>query len=516
MSLSAIEYTSRTLPYDEISRNPDSSTHPQNINSGHSQKAISIIEKTLNETALRSVSWTQEAKDRFKKLIDNGTPLRKVSHILTAELHQPFTFRDVAFYKNKLGGLIPSNKRNESRLKRSPLPDKPIDKHAFWTADEKETCQKLLDEKKLLTRNKKSLSYKKIAEILTKKFRVKFTTGMIQYYSDRYASYQNSKVTRSSQDNVYIIPPKHPVWKSIKLNKSYTSIERRTISPLNYVGNKNALTPLIWNLLPNAVVQNKMTVVSPFAGSMPVELTLAMKNIKVIAGDAFKELCNFWKCLFEDKVKLARNVQSWIKKNPNLVPTQEKYNELRNLCTTLLQDSNMPDSNRFLSATYFFILNKVSLNALGLATQSGLSKNKLEEFSKSEPAALIQSFRNSLKKNISIEEIDYKQLIGSNPEAFLFLDPPYWYNTPRENRLYGVDGELHKNFKHEDLHNIIKTRNNWLLCYNDCPKVRDLYKGFTFVQIPCKRSHRMSELLILSHDLAKERTQKLKELKQEI
>ena len=55
----------------------------------------------------------------------------------------------------------------------------------------------------------------------------------------------------------------------------------------------------------------------------------------------------------------------------------------------------------------------------------------------------------------------------------VFLDPPYYI----ESKLYGKDGDLHRNFQHERLASLLKTRNDWLLCYNDCEYIRKLYEG---------------------------------------
>src|SRR5205085_11786026 len=92
----------------------------------------------------------------------------------------------------------------------------------------------------------------------------------------------------------------------------------------------------------------------------------------------------------------------------------------------------------------------------------------------------LSSINNLLKinlNNITFGCLDFEQSIAKHPNAFLFLDPPYWL-AANANTLYGRNGDLHKNFDHQRLFNVLKTRMNWLLCYNDCPEIRNLYKNY--------------------------------------
>ena len=55
-----------------------------------------------------------------------------------------------------------------------------------------------------------------------------------------------------------------------------------------------------------------------------------------------------------------------------------------------------------------------------------------------------------------------------------YLDPPYLISS---NNLYGLRGDAHKGFDHEELAVIILwKRDKWVLSYNDCPEIRELYK----------------------------------------
>ena len=47
-------------------------------------------------------------------------------------------------------------------------------------------------------------------------------------------------------------------------------------------------------------------------------------------------------------------------------------------------------------------------------------------------------------------------------------------------KLYGNKGDLHDGFDHTGLSNLLINRDNWILSYNDCDKIHDMYKGHTF------------------------------------
>ena len=47
----------------------------------------------------------------------------------------------------------------------------------------------------------------------------------------------------------------------------------------------------------------------------------------------------------------------------------------------------------------------------------------------------------------------------------------------KQDDLYGMDGSLHRGFDHEGLRDLLKSRDGWLLSYNDCWEVKKLYDG---------------------------------------
>ena len=86
-----------------------------------------------------------------------------------------------------------------------------------------------------------------------------------------------------------------------------------------------------------------------------------------------------------------------------------------------------------------------------------------------------------------------------HPKAFLYLDPPYMLKGS-QNSLYGVDGNLHNSFDHERLHSLLTKRNGWVMSYNDCDKIREMYKDYEIIEASwssgMNKSKQSSEILI--------------------
>lgn len=86
-------------------------------------------------------------------------------------------------------------------------------------------------------------------------------------------------------------------------------------------------------------------------------------------------------------------------------------------------------------------------------------------------------------KNVEFHNEDYVDFINKiDPNSFIFLDPPYY----TENKLYGIRGDLHENFDHIKLRSILKKKKRWMLCYNNCKYIRDLYEDYKIINVDWK------------------------------
>lgn len=244
---------------------------------------------------------------------------------------------------------------------------------------------------------------------------------------------------------------------------------------MRYPGGKSHAVEQILMKMPDV-----KSIVSPFFGGGSVEIACADRmNIPVYGYDLFLPLVKFWQCEKEDPSRLADVIESF---HP-LMDEQFKIFK-KDILNLELDDYEV--------AAKFFILNRSSFSGL---TLSGGKSPGFQRFTKNS----ISKVRRFECDNLMwVKEMDFEESISSHPDSFIFADPPYMI----EGKLYGRYGDLHFGMEdHERLRSILSSRDRWMLCYNDCEKIRDLYEGF---EISCPEwsygisKRRSSEILILS------------------
>lgn len=247
-------------------------------------------------------------------------------------------------------------------------------------------------------------------------------------------------------------------------------------SPLRYPGGKSRAVKQILNLLPPDLTR----LCSPFVGGGSVELALAANGVEVYAYDAFSPLVNFWKVLLADAPNLARLVR-------------EHY-PMRKTTFYALQKRRLNSKGDEQSAAVFFALNRSSFS--GTTLSGGMSPGH-PRFTDASIAKLAK-FK---VDGFHVERDDFKQSIRRHPQDFLYLDPPYCISC----NLYGKRGDHHRDFDHAGLAELLHKRDGWLLSYNDCDAVRDLYNGYRFLSprwtYGMNASKASNEVFILSRDM---------------
>jgi DNA adenine methylase len=246
-------------------------------------------------------------------------------------------------------------------------------------------------------------------------------------------------------------------------------------SPLRYPGGKSRAVKHILSLLPHDV----QTLCSPFLGGGSVELACASKGIKVHAYDAFEPLVNFWQALLNDTPALGSMIDEYYPL------TRKKFH--------LLQKRYVDIHDDVQRAAIFFVLNRCSFSG---TTFSGGMSSCHDRFTEN-AIHYVYAFKID---NFSVEYADFKDSIKKHSDDFLYLDPPYLLNQ----KLYGKKGDMHNGFDHAGLAALLKKRERWILSYNNCPEVQDLYKGYTFI-VPewaysMNNTKLSNEVIILSKD----------------
>lgn len=221
-------------------------------------------------------------------------------------------------------------------------------------------------------------------------------------------------------------------------------------SPLRYPGGKFRAVDTIKAHIPAGT--DKLA--APFLGGGNVELSCAADGIKVFGADAFEPLVNFWQQAKDKPDSLAERVRRCY-----YPLSKEKF--------YYLQKSYAEMTDALDRAAVFYALNRSSFSG---ATLSGGMSPGHPRFN---PAA-IDRLRDFRARNLSIRRADYKDTIRQHADKLLYLDPPY----ANGGRLYGVRGDMHDRFNHEELAAELCARDGWLLSYNDCKQVRDLYARY--------------------------------------
>lgn len=282
--------------------------------------------------------------------------------------------------------------------------------------------------------------------------------------------------------------------KDISLNENISENiykEKSTLntSPLRYPGGKTRACKII-----DSIIQQHFDIslfdilVSPFFGGGSFEFYFQNKYKKrIIANDKFTPLYHFWKQVQIDKNKLCEELRKIKIKTVSKEDFVNYRKSIMNLNDNILQQ-----------ATQYFIINRCSFSG---ATLSGgfsgeASKKRFTDSSINRIESLTLDF-------IEIYNLDFGNFIMENAvssKALLFLDPPYYLD--KKSKLYGDNGDLHEGFDHDKLCNILKTKKNWILTYNNCEYIRNMYKDYIIVDVywsyGMNASKKSSEIIILS------------------
>jgi DNA adenine methylase len=200
----------------------------------------------------------------------------------------------------------------------------------------------------------------------------------------------------------------------------------------------------------------------------------------VHANDLFNPLATFWRMVLDCPDELKARIRT------KMPVTKEAFSEYRQNIMTLTDPLEI-------AATYF-VVNRCSFS--GSTFCGGYSREAAE---KRMTESSVERISVSLDR-MTIECKDAVEFLMSHPETHdtvVYADPPYAIS----NYVYGKDGDLHQAFDHVWFANTLKQRSDWVLSYNDCQLVRDLYKGCRILPVTwaygMNRSKQSSEVVIL-------------------
>lgn len=239
-------------------------------------------------------------------------------------------------------------------------------------------------------------------------------------------------------------------------------------SPLRYAGGKNRATKHLIKYLPKNIHEQK--VISPFFGGGSFEFYLNSLGCEVKGYDIFDLLVNYWQIQLKNGKEIANILE-------NYENNKSFYMKHKEIVKDHFTGKKIITDRIQLAADYFYSHN-CSYGPMFLGWWSSIYDDRKKYDS------MVDRVRNFKPNKISVHCKPFSQSLKNTGESFIYLDPPYFLNNDKmqiglyPNRNFPIH---HKGFDHEDLAKMVrKHKGLFMLSYNDCEEVKDLYKGYYF------------------------------------
>lgn len=256
------------------------------------------------------------------------------------------------------------------------------------------------------------------------------------------------------------------------------------MSFFRYPGGKSKLRDEITECLSKQAVYDGLQYREPFFGGGSVGLKLLNDN---------SNIKNIWindkdigiACLWTSVIRYINEFKEMVY---NFKPSVRAFHEIKKELPSI---TTIPTHKNKIIEIGFKKLAIHQISYSGLGTKSGgplggetqNSKYKIDCRWSPEYICKKADKLNSMLNNIIIQDdkctnLDFSDLITTKScNCLIYLDPPYFV---KGNNLYqhGFNIEDHKR-----LANLLKkTKHRWVLSYDDCPEIRELYEDWSFLQ----------------------------------
>tara|TARA_E500000331_G_scaffold356150_1_gene413619 strand:- start:614 stop:1441 length:828 start_codon:yes stop_codon:yes gene_type:complete len=236
-------------------------------------------------------------------------------------------------------------------------------------------------------------------------------------------------------------------------------------TPLRYPGGKSRACTKLAQHFPD--LKNFTEFREPFVGGGSVALFVAKlyPHLDIWINDLYRPLAIFWQQLQHDGQAMQDKL--WSIKNMN--PDRDSAKEL---FINAKEGVNDESKSQFDRAVDFYIANKCSFS--GLTESSSFSPQASESNFSYRGIEKLGEY-SKLIENWNITNLDWKELMSDNKNAFIYLDPPYEIG----NNLYGKKGDMHKHFNHDDFATVCdEFTAPQLISYNSSQVIRDRFKNW--------------------------------------
>jgi len=233
------------------------------------------------------------------------------------------------------------------------------------------------------------------------------------------------------------------------------TIDRKCL--INWVGGKRLLRKTIAPLIPTDI----KSYIEPFGGGAWV----------LFYKDKWADLE-----IYNDLDGRLANLFRIVKYHPNAFKEEYKYLlGSREIFLQFLQAKPYTDIQK---AVQFYFLITRSFGGRGETFGTVRKSSGGASKSQKNVAEKIDAIHNRLDK-VMIENRDFEKLIKQYDfeEAFFYCDPPYSCGC-------GYEVTTTEGFDHERLREVLgNIQGRFLLSYDDCPKIRELYKGYEMIEV---------------------------------
>ena len=280
-------------------------------------------------------------------------------------------------------------------------------------------------------------------------------------------------------------------------------------TPLRYPGGKSRVSEYLVSLFPDYDEYRE-----PFlgGGSVFMEALKNNKDAKYWVNDLYYDLYCFW-------LGMSRMPSAVIKR---VIEIKNDFNDGRKMyewCIKKIEECR--SENKYYDiAACFFVLNRITFS--GTSLSGGYSDESFRKrFTESSIERLKETGKSLTGMNMfKLTNEDFSLVLSENnpfhegeteENVFVFLDPPYY--SAEDSALYGQNGDKHKGFDHERLKGALdKCRYKWLMTYDDCSYIRELYKDYNVMEFEFAYGMRNAgggtdmkgkELIISNYDIKK-------------
>lgn len=268
------------------------------------------------------------------------------------------------------------------------------------------------------------------------------------------------------------------------------------LSPLRYPGGKTQIYPLVKEIITNNDLLGE-TYIEPFAGGAGLAIKLLLNNDvkRIIINDLDFAIYSIWYCILNYTDDFCQKIEE----------SDISVNEWDNQRKVYFSHTESIFDMGF-SAFYLNRTNRSGVikgGIIGGREQTGTYKIDAR-FNKK---ALIEKIRNIAQKkdNIVITNLDTLEFLSSGLlnhyyKTFINFDPPY---VVKGSQLYqnAFTKEDHKSLSEL----IAKCRRKWIVTYDICPLVTELYKDFRKAEIrinySASNSGKAKEYVFFSNNL---------------